>query len=177
MAGNGSAVYYSSDSHQYPTSWIKCNGASNSGFVFSNSSNVHIYNLKLESCSGQYTLKEKYKNAGALVFIVVENVTLDEIVVSNAMGYGLHTFNVFGANEILNSAFLQIIVLRTRKRGHLGSLGNKCFFASISFLDQLSVRNQKFITFEAILKGQIYLNAHITQVAQISRKYIHCNSK
>ena len=50
------------------------------------------------------------------------------------------------------------------------------FFASISFLDQLSVRNQKFITFEAILKGQVYLNAHITQVAQISRKYIHCNS-
>ena len=71
---------------------------------------IHIYNnLKLESCSGQYTLKEKYKNAGSLVFIVVENVTLDEIVISNAMGYGLHTFNVFGANEILNSAFLQTI--------------------------------------------------------------------
>ena len=132
ISGNGSAVYYPSDSHPHPTSRVKCNGASNSGFVFSNSSNIHIYNLKLESCSGQYTLKEKYKNAGALVFMFVENVTLDQIVISNAMGYGLQTFNIFGANEILNSAFLHTI-----KHPDITDSGN----ANIYFDENLSNMN------------------------------------
>ena len=106
MVGDGSAVW-NSDGLPQPTSVISCTGASSGGLFFSNSSNIRISNLELRSCSGSYTLKEKYDYAGSLVFISVLNIHLVQVVINNTKGYGLHTINTFGTNEVSDSAFLR----------------------------------------------------------------------
>lgn len=129
MAGNGSA------SHQYirgnnlskPSSTIKCIGGSeNTGLFFTNSSNVSIYNLAIESCSGVYAHDGNY--SGALVFNSVTNINFNQVVINSAKGYGLHTSNLLGTNKVLNSAFLN-----ARVRHGVYNSGNAMFNFSKDF--------------------------------------------
>ena len=127
LVGNGSALHHS-DGQPHPTSTINCTGAHNGGLLFSNSSNIHIRNLELGFCSGSYTLQEKHDFAGSLVFSSVQDISLDQVVISNAKGYGLHTSNILGANEVLNSAFLN-----TSLHPNSNNSGNAMFFFSRDF--------------------------------------------
>ena len=102
MAGNGSAIH---DGIPQPTSTIICNNTANNGFLFSNSSDILIQNLKLSHCSGLFNL-ENSTFACSLVFISVYGVSLSQVVISNAKGCGLYMYNIYGSNEISDSAFL-----------------------------------------------------------------------
>ena len=107
MTGNGSALH-NSDGQPQPTSIVYCTGSYNtmSGLYFSNSSNIHVHNLEFRFCSGLYTMKDSlHQFAGSLIFNSVKDISLDQVVVSNAIGYGLHTSNIFGTNRVLDSAF------------------------------------------------------------------------
>ena len=64
MTGNGT-VLRSSDGYSKPTSIINCSRETNSGLFFSYGSNIHIRNLELRSCSGQYTLESNFNFAGS----------------------------------------------------------------------------------------------------------------
>ena len=106
IAGNGSAKHNRNGQPQ-PSTVIDCSGAKlKSGLFFFNSTNITIVNLELRFCSGEYKVKDKYNNSAALIFNSVQDITLNQIVISNAMGYGLHTINIFGNNKVVDSAFL-----------------------------------------------------------------------
>lgn len=106
IAGNGNALRHR-DGLPLPTSVIKCYREYDGGFLISNSSNIHIHNLEFRFCSGHYTLRTKrYQFTGSLVFLSVQGVCLNQIVVNKSMGYGLHAISIFGKNKIIDSAFL-----------------------------------------------------------------------
>ena len=109
MAGNEN-VWFDSNGLPKPTSIISCLGTSDAGLFISNTSNIRIRNLEFKFCSGFYTLKERYNFTGSLVFYRVQDVSLDQVVVNRTAGYGIHTVNIYGFNEILNSAFLNASV-------------------------------------------------------------------
>ena len=125
MAGNGSASrQLHSNGLPGPTSTIKCIEKSKStGLFFLNSSKISVYNLEIDFCSGLYCPNGHY--AGALVFNLVMNMSLNQVVVSNAKGYGLHTINIFGTNEVLDSAFLNATV-----HPKVSDSGNAMFYFS-----------------------------------------------
>ena len=105
MAGNANALR-KSNGQPKPTSTIYCTGGPNGGMLFTNSSNVSIHNLEFESCSGVFTLDKKYTYAYSLAFHLVRDISLRQIVIINAKGYGLHTANIYGAkNEVTDSVF------------------------------------------------------------------------
>jgi hypothetical protein len=119
MAGNGSALR-KSNGQPKPTSIIDCTGVPSGGMLFTNSSNVRIYNLEFESCSRVFTLDKKYTYAGSLAFHLVRDISLEQVVIVNAKGYGLHTTNIHGAkNEVTDS-----VVSSTSKRPNIRNSGN-----------------------------------------------------
>ena len=122
MTGNGSALQ-SSGGYFQPTSIVNCSKDTNSSLFFSHSRNIHIRNLELRSCSGQYTLKSNLTFAGSLAFNEVQGITIDQILIRNALGYGLHTTDVCGTVYELDSAFLY-----TRKRKGISDSANSKFF-------------------------------------------------
>ena len=69
--------------------------------LFTNTSNISIYNLKFESCSGVFTLDKKYTYAGSLGFHLIKDISLGQlqVVIVNAKGYGLHMANIHGAKK------------------------------------------------------------------------------
>ena len=76
--------------------------------LFTNTSNISIYNLKFESCSGVFTLDKKYTYAGSLGFHLIRDISLGQlqVVIVNAKGYGLHMANIHGPkNEVTDSVF------------------------------------------------------------------------
>ena len=105
MIGNGSAEY-SSDGLPQPTSRIHCDEASSAGFFFLNSSNISIKNLELKFCSGLNTYHNWHNISASLIFDSVQNISLDQVVVSNAKGHALYTKDIFDSNYVVNSAFL-----------------------------------------------------------------------
>ena len=105
MVGNESAQH-NNDGLPQPTSIISCLGAPDAGLIISDSSNIRIHNLEFKFCSGFYTLKEKYSFTASLVFYRVQDMSLDQVVVNSTAGYGIHTVNIYGTNEIMDSAFL-----------------------------------------------------------------------
>ena len=130
MTGNGRAVQ-SGDGYSQPASTVNCSKESSGGLFFSYSNNIHIRNLELRSCSGQYTLKKKNSNhtfAGSLVFNEVHSITLDQVLIRNAMGYGLHTTDVYGTLYVLDSAFL----FTRRIKGIDDSANAKFFFGEVT---------------------------------------------
>ena len=81
-----------------------------SGFVFVNSSEIHLKNLGFESCGAKIPLsnvEHKYGYTAALSFRHGSNIKLHRIVVNNTRGFGFHTSNVFGSIFISESAFLR----------------------------------------------------------------------
>ena len=132
MAGNGNAQH-DSDGIPQPTSIISCSGVLDTGLFISNSRNVHIHNLEFKFCSGYYTLKERYDFAGSLTFYKVQNMSLDQVVVNCTTGYGLHTVNIYGTNEVVDSAFLNA----SEHQDVMGS-GNADFFFD-NFLNTVTI--------------------------------------
>ena len=144
MTGNGT-VLRSSDGYSRPTSTINCSRETNSGLFFSYGSNIHIRNLELRSCSGQYTLESYFNFAGSLAFNVVQDITLDQILIRNAMGYGLHTTDCSGALHVLDSAFLH-----ARKHKKVNDSANAKFFfgelmTNISVTTTLIIKSSWFM--------------------------------
>ena len=122
VAGNGSALR-KSNGQPKPTSIINCTGVSSGGIFFTNSSNISIYNLKFESCSGVFILDKKYTYAGSLGFHLVGDISLRQVVIVNAKGYALYTVNIHGAkNEVIDSVFSS-----TSKRPNIRNSANAEF--------------------------------------------------
>ena len=101
MTGNGSALR-TSDGYSQPTSIVNCSKETSSGLFFSYYSNIRICNLEFRYCSGQYTLKQSNHTlsfAGSLAFNEVQDIILDQILIRNALGYGVHTTDVYGTQH------------------------------------------------------------------------------
>ena len=125
MTGNGSALR-TSDGYFQPKSAVYCSKETSSGLFFSYSSNIHICNLEFRYCSGRYTLKQSNRTlqfAGSLAFNDVQDITLDQILIRNALGYGVLTTDVYGTLRVLDSAFLH-----TRKHKDISDSANAKFF-------------------------------------------------
>ena len=105
MIGNGS-VGNLNDGLPLPTSTIYCDKHSSAGFFFSNSSDITIKNLEFKFCSGQTDHYNWHSVSASLSFDSVENLSLDQVVVSGAKGHGLYTRDIFGSNYVVESAFL-----------------------------------------------------------------------
>ena len=105
MIGNGSAVNLN-DGLPQPTSMIYCDKHSSAGFFFSNSSNISIKNLEFKFCGGQNDQYNWHNISASLSFELVENLSLDQVVISGAKGHGLYTKDIFGSNYVMKSAFL-----------------------------------------------------------------------
>ena len=129
MTGNRSTShqYHNSDGLPEPTSTIECIEKSKStGIFISNSSKISIYNVEIEFCGGKDTPHGHY--AGALVFSLVMNVSLNEVVICKAKRYGLHAINIYGTSEVLDSAFLNATV-----HPKVTDSGNAMFYFSEDF--------------------------------------------
>ena len=144
MAGDGSARH-GSDGLPQPTSIITCSQAPDidTGLFISNSSNIRIYNLEFKFCSGQYVLKEQYHFASSLALINVQRMSLDQVVVNGAAGYGLHTANIHGRNVILDSAFLNASVHPSPDVVHSGNAD--LFFEGFNTLTTLMINSSWFL--------------------------------
>ena len=88
-----------------PISWIICDNTTLSGFIFSNSTDVHLSNLGFEYCGVNIPLCNSEVSA-ALSFQQGSNVSLHQIVVNSARGIGLLVDNVFGSISINESIFM-----------------------------------------------------------------------
>ena len=107
----------------------------NGGILFSNSSNVSIYNVEFESCSGVFTLDEKYTSAGSLVFHSVKDISLGQLVIINAKGCGLHTTDIYGTkNEVTDSVFSS-----ASKRLYIRNSGNVEFNFGVNIYNVYTV--------------------------------------
>ena len=63
-------------------------------------------------CGGLYDVTKWVELAGSLIFRSVQDIRLDQIVVSNAIGFGILTSNIFGTNEIVDSVFMNASLAR-----------------------------------------------------------------
>ena len=106
------------DGTKQPISVINCNASTPSGFVFINSSKLHLNNIGLESCGANISVYcDKYSTAAALSFQNGSNIKLHRVVVNNTSGFGLHSSNIFGSISIVESAFLRSKVKSGPKSG------------------------------------------------------------
>ena len=109
MKGTG---YVSHNSIGLPKirSKIICKGTHNSGLNFSFSMNIRIQNLEFEFCGGCYFLRNNHKHhvqvTSSLAFVSVQNISIDQVVIRNAFGYGLFAKNINGTNKVTKSAFI-----------------------------------------------------------------------
>ena len=105
MIGYGNALHRS-DGLLQPTSWINCHGAFGSGLFFLNSSEIHIINLGLDSCSGKATFEHNFTEYIALAFDRVSDIFLYQVLINNTKGFGLHCNNIFGDIQVMESVFM-----------------------------------------------------------------------
>ena len=97
-----------SEGIQQPISIIDCKSSIPSGFVFINSSKLHLKNIGLESCGANISVHYgKYSAVAALSFQTGSNIQLHRVVVNNTRGFGLHSSDVFDSFSITESAFLR----------------------------------------------------------------------
>lgn len=131
MSGEGN-ISQSADGLPEPTVKIKC--APNSGLHFSQSAGVNMYNLYFESCGGLFHFgrKKHVQISAALVFLSVQDMHINQVIVNNSKGCGLFTFNMKGSNFLQNSAFLY-----AKMHPNSSESGN----AKISFQDHLQETN------------------------------------
>ena len=136
-----------------PISVINCNASTPSGFVFINSSKLHLNNIGLESCGANIFIhRGKHSAAAALSFQNGSNIKLHRVVVNNTSGFGLHSSNIFGSISIVESAFL-------RSKGNLQksgpAIGNARFSFGSQCGEQYSNVTHLKITSSQFLDGQM----------------------
>ena len=104
------SVSHNSNGLPYLTSWITCNG-SDSGFFFSNVSNVEIENLGFYHCQTRHRVEICHHIlSAALSFHQGSDIILSQIIINNTKGFGLHVSNVFGSISVHRSAFLRAVM-------------------------------------------------------------------
>ena len=84
-------VSYSVDGIPQPTTWINCTASFSSGFVFLNSTDIHLRNIGLGSCGRNTSICGNECNA-ALAFQQGSNISLYRVV-NMAWGYTLLMFS------------------------------------------------------------------------------------
>ena len=149
---------YNIEKIKWIISTIDCSVASaSSGFVFVNSSGIHLKNLDFESCGETIPLygDKHMHSAAALSFQHGSNIQLHSITVKNTRGFGLHTSNVFGSISISESAFLQS---KGKKTGI--AIGNARFWFGVECGEQCSSSGVTHvnITSSQFLDGQGNVN-------------------
>ena len=99
-------VSHHHDGQVQPVSWITCTGKNYTGLIFINSSDIRMSYLGFDSCSGQHRLDGNFTVNFAVAFNNVDDLTLNGVVISNTIGYGLHCEKVFGQVNVTNSVFI-----------------------------------------------------------------------
>ena len=89
-----------------PVSLIDCKALVASGFKFTNSREILIKNIGLESCGAKVRIHNSEFNA-ALFFNGGSNIVLHRVVINNTIGYGLHIENILDSVKISESYFLR----------------------------------------------------------------------
>ena len=168
MIGNGSVGNLNGGLPQ-PTSTIYCDKHSSAGFFFSNSSDVSIKNLEFKFCSGQNDQYNWHNISASLSFDSVENLSLDHVVVSGAKGHGLYTRDIFGSNNVVESAFLN-----SSKHQNFRQTGNARFNFSTQLPTSSLVLNSSWFMYreaslEYLMDGGLVIaifcpNIHVTLV-------------
>ena len=163
MSGYGRAPQ-SSNGLPKPSSRIRCNGAPKSGLYFSHSTNISVHNLEFESCGGTYYVKKEHhlNFASSLAFSFVQDMSLDQVVISDAMGYALLTSNIYGTNKVENSAFLH-----SRKHPYAKGSGNAKFW----FVDDCP-KSDLFVTSSWFMYGR---NNKSSNAAGGLNVYMNCS--
>ena len=136
-----------------PISVINCKASTPSGFVFINSSKLHLNNIGLESCGANiFVYCGKYSAAAALSFQNGSNIKLHRVVVNNTSGFGLHSSNIFGSISIVESSFLRSKV----KQSGPASGGNARFWFVRQCMEQCSnPETHVKVTSSQFLDGQM----------------------
>ena len=104
MTGPESSVY-DTQGLPLPVSWINCNGSFETGIIFTNSSDIQIYNLGFSSCGGRASFYDNFSLYVAVSFYRVNNLALDRVFIDNTTGFGLHCNNVYGHINVTSSVF------------------------------------------------------------------------
>ena len=99
-------VSYSVDVTPLPSTWINCRTPFSSGFVFLNSSGIHLRKIGIGFCGRNISFCGDKFNA-ALSFQQGSNISLHKVVVNNTHGVGLLTDNVFNSVSIEDSVFMR----------------------------------------------------------------------
>ena len=107
MSGMGN-VSLTRDSQPNPSAQIICHKTlNNSGLYFSESTNISVHNLEIDSCGGSPLLKKNHhvQLTSALAFTSVKDLIVSQSVISNAIGYALYLNNSFGTIVVVQSVF------------------------------------------------------------------------
>lgn len=115
ISGVGSMASSYSDSTPHPMSWIVCNNITSSGFVFLNSTNVHVSSLGFDSCGNIMRVCNSEISA-ALSFQKGSNISLHQTVINNTRGIGLLVDNIFGSILIHDSVFMRATKVLSTKQ-------------------------------------------------------------
>ena len=108
--------FANSNQMQHPISWISCS-TSDTGIVFSNTSDVQITNLGFDSCESSAVLDPDTVISCSLHFALSYNVNITGLIVNNTYGYGVHMNCVFGNIQINDSLLLRASNMRDGKPG------------------------------------------------------------
>ena len=112
--------FANSNQMQHPISWISCS-TSDTGIVFSNTSDIQIMNLGFDSCGSSAVLDSDITGNSvinsSLLFALSYNVNITGLIVNNTYGYGVHMNCVFGNIQINDSLLLRASNMRDGKPG------------------------------------------------------------
>ena len=145
-----------SEGTKQPISIINCKASTPSGFVFINSSKLHLHNIGLESCGASIFVHcGKYSAAAALSFQNGSNITLHRVMVNNTRGFGLCSSNIFGSISIIESVFLRSKVKSGPKSGGNARFwfGHQCGEQYSNPETHLKVTSSQFLDGQMNAKG------------------------
>ncbi|KAL5493879.1 hypothetical protein EMCRGX_G015113 [Ephydatia muelleri] len=106
----------SSVTYQESSTEVLCTGYNNTGFVFSNITNLSLINITFVSCGTYSNLTDKI---AGIHTINTYNLVMEGMSIQNSTGYGLLGANMFGHTKITRSSFIanNQIVKETLIRG------------------------------------------------------------
>lgn len=106
----------SSVTYQESSTEVLCTGYNNTGFVFSNITNLSLINITFLSCGTYSNLTDKI---AGIHTINTYNLVMEGMSIQNSTGYGLLGVNMFGHTKITRSSFIanNQIVKETLIRG------------------------------------------------------------
>ena len=114
ISGVESTESSNSNSIPHPRSWVICNNVISSGFVFFNSTDIHINSLGFDSCGSVITVCNSEVSA-ALAFKLGSNISLQQTIINSTRGVGLLFDNVFGSISIHDSVFMRASRISTKQ--------------------------------------------------------------